>query len=286
MRDLNALESFVIAAETLNFSEAAARRHTVQSAVSAHVRKLEEELACVLFSRGRGRTMQLTPEGAAFLVYARRILGLSDEAVKALRGARGRRTIRLGTTVTLALSVLPRTLRDFAQITPDVQIQIQCARSDALLAMLEAGEIDLAFMMDQGRRPGRDFVESTNLVWVAGPGFEELPKTEDVPLVFLTDGRDLRSYAFEALDRAGRNGFLAHLSPHPIGVRAILQAGLALTVMPQVTVDTPLQVLDEAHGLPSLKSVALSLYRTIGAPPPEQVTLIGLIRNQLTAKAD
>lgn len=281
MRDLNALESFVIASETLNFSLAAARRNTVQSAISAHIRKLEAELGCLLFSRGRGRAMALTPEGTAFAVYARRILGLSDEAVKAIRGARGRRTIRLGTTVTLAMSVVARALSRYAAVAPDVQIQIQCDRSDALLALMDAGEIDLAFMMDQGRRPGREFVESTTLVWVAGPGLDPRAITGDVPLVFLTDGRDLRGYAFDALDQAGRTGFLAHLSPHPIGVRSILQAGLALTVMPQVAVEPPIRALDAALGLPALKSVALSLYRSADAAGADSAQFADLLREQM-----
>lgn len=285
MRDLNALESFVIAAETLNFSVAAERRNTVQSAISTHIRKLEEELGCLLFSRGRGRSMALTPEGTAFVVYARRILGLSDEAVKAIRGARGRRAIRLGTTVTLAMSVVARALGRYAAAAPEVQIQIQCDRSDALLAMLDAGEIDLAFMMDQGRRPGREFVESTDLVWVAGPGLDPQALRGDLPLVFLTDGRDLRGYAFDALDRAGRRGYLAHLSPHPIGVRSILQAGLALSVMPRITVEPPLEILDKAAALPRLKSVALSLYRSTDAASADMARFAALIRDQMQRKA-
>lgn len=229
--------------------------------------------------------MQLTPEGAAFLVHARRILGLADEAVKTIRGARGRRTTRLGTTVTLALSILPKVLRSFAQIAPDVQIQVQCERSDGLLAMLEANEIDLAFMMDQGRRPGREFVESTDLVWVAGPNFNVHDMKGDIPLVFLTDGRDLRGYAFEALDRAGLRGFLAHLSPHPIGVRSILQAGLAVTVMPRIAVELPLRVLDERSGLPKLKPVALSVYQSANETGHDNADLIELIRCQMTGNS-
>ena len=263
MPDLNALRSFVLAAETLNFSTAAERRNTVQSAVSAHIRKLEDELQRPLFVRGRGQAMHLTPEGQAFAVYARRILGLSEEAVEAIRTAQSRRIIRLGTTVTLAMSVVTHALRDFSQARGDVQIHIQCDRSDALLARLDADEIDMAFMMDQGKRPGRDFVGPVPLVWAAGPGFR-LGRTEDVPLAFLADGRDLRGYAFEALDRIGRKGFIAHLSVHPIGVRAFVLAGLAATVMPQTTVAPPLYVPDTALGLPALKRIALSAYRQAG----------------------
>ncbi|MCV3271309.1 LysR family transcriptional regulator [Roseobacter sinensis] len=280
MKDLNALESFVVAAETLNFSAAADRRNTVQSAVSAHIRKLEEELGCALFNRGRGRAMSLTAEGEAFVVYARRILGLSDEAIRAVRAARTPRRVRLGTTVTLAMSAVTKALQSFAALEPDVQIHIQCERSDALLALLDAGEIDMAFMMDQGRRPGREFVEATALVWV---GTDEVPGTTtgDVPLVFLTDGRDLRGYAFEALDRTGRVGYLAHLSPHPIGVRAFVLAGLAVTVMPATAVTPPLVDLGHRLELPPLKDVALSLYCDPKTASSEVKTLAAVLKEQL-----
>lgn len=280
MPDFNALQSFVVAADTLNFSRAAERRNTVQSAISAHVSKLEAELGRTLLQRGRGQTMRLTPEGQAFVIYARRILGLTDEAVETIRNARGLRTIRLGTTVTLAQSVVVDALRQFAQAHRQVQIHIQCNRSDALLAQLDADEIDLAFMMDQGKRPGRDFVENMPLVWAAGQGLQ-LDPCEDVPLAFLTDGRDLRGYAFDALDRAGRAGFLAHLSPHPVGVRAFVLADLALTVMPEVSVTAPLVTLGKDDGLPPLRSVALSLYRKPGFANDELDAFSSVIHGQV-----
>ncbi|WP_170766449.1 LysR family transcriptional regulator [Ruegeria lacuscaerulensis] len=261
MPDLNVLKSFVLAADTLNFSEAAERRNTVQSAVSAHITKLETELQRPLFLRGRGQPMSLTPEGEAFLVYARRILTLSDEAVETIRSARSRRIVRLGTTVTLAMSVVTDVLSAFAAERPDVQLHIQCDRSDTLLNRLDVDDIDIAFMMDQGKRPERNFVHSQPLAWVASPEFS-IAKGADVPLAFLTDGRDLRRYTFEALDAVGRRGFIAHLSPHPIGVRAFVQAGLAVTVMPVSTVNQPLRILPTERCLPPLAPVALSAYRS------------------------
>lgn len=280
MPDFNALQSFVIAADTLNFSRTAELRNTVQSAISTHIVTLEKELGRTLLERGRGKAMCLTPEGQAFLVYARRILGLADEAMDSVRHARAHRSIRLGTTVTLAQSVVVAVLRQFAKAHSQVQIHIQCNRSDALLAQLDGDEIDMAFMMDQGKRPGRDFVESMPLVWAAGPDLL-LDPLEDVPLVFLTDGRDLRGYAFDALDRAGRKGFLAHLSPHPIGVRSFVLAGLALTVMPKVSVTAPLMALGEDSNLPPLKTVALSFYRKPGFANEELDAFSAMIHDQI-----
>ena len=259
--DQNALKTFTLAAELLNFTAVAHHRNTVQSAVSAQMSKLERDIGRRLFERGRGQTMRLTPEGQAFLIYARRILALSEEAVETVRTSRSRSIIRLGTTVTLALSVVSDVLSAFGRDTPDVQIQVQCDRSDALIDMLDAGDIDVAFMMDQGRHPGRQFVHSQPLVWVSSAGFM-LPDEGAIPLAFLTDGRDLRHYALRALDEAGRVGRIKHLSPHPIGVRAFVQAGLALTVMPQTTVVAPLVEADVGLGLPKLLPIALAGYQT------------------------
>ena len=284
MPDLNSLESFVIAAETLNFSETAARRNTVQSAISTHIRRLESEIGRPLFDRGRGRPMRLTPEGQALAAYARRILSLTDEAFETIRNTRSLRTIRLGTTVTLTLSVLPHALAAFATQYPDVQIHVFCDRSDALLDRLDAGEIDLAFMMDQGKRQGRVFAENTPLVWAGSSDFN--PRNwADIPLVFLTDGRDLRRHAFEALDRAGRSSYIAHLSPHPVGVRAFVLAGLALTVMPAPSVAPPLKTFDEAYGLPRLSATVLSLYRKSGYGVSELDALADLLNGEIVSRS-
>ncbi len=263
MPDLNAMKSFLIVADTLNFSRAAELRNTVQSAISLHIKKLEDELECKLFDRGRGQSMQLTSEGRAFIGYAQRIMDLNAEAVETIRQTKSVRRIKLGTTVTLAMSVVVDALREFADLNETVQIQIDCDRSDALLAKLDAGDIDVAFMIDQGKRTGRDFVENMPLVWTCAPDFK-LDENADVPLAFLMDGRDLRRFAFEALDRVQRKGYLAHLSSHPIGVRSFVLAGLALTVMPQASVSAPLQIASDIQDLPPLGNLALSFYRKSG----------------------
>lgn len=280
MPDLNSLESLIIASETLSFTETAERRHTVQSAVSAHIRKLEAEVGKPLFERGRGQQMSLTPDGQVLVAYARRILSLTDEAVTTVKNARFRSTIKLGTTVSLAQSVLPRVLRRFSLQEPDVQIHIACARSNALLQHLDAGEADIVLMHDQGKTPSRIFAESTPLVWVGAEGVIPAHWT-DVPLAFLSDGRDLRRQAFEALDRAGRAAYIAHQSPDPAGLRAFVLAGLALTVMAEPAAALPLQVLGTEHGLPPLAATVLSLYRSSRFPIHGTDMLVQLLNEEI-----
>lgn len=259
MLDLNAVRTFVLVADELNFTAVAALRNTVQSAVSSQIRKLEEAAGKTLIARGRGQSMELTPEGRAFLVYARRLLSLSEEAVETVRAVQSRQIIRLGTTVSLALSVVSDAIAEFASRQPNAQLQILCDRSDTLLQRLDHGEIDVAFMMDQGRRAGRTFVHSQPLAWVCSERF--VPAHDDaLPLAFLADGRDLRHYALSALDDAGISGRVSHLSLHPIGVRAVVQSGLAVTVMPEVTIVPPLIKAPPALILPPLPSIAFAAF--------------------------
>ncbi len=257
--DLRELQTFAMLSEELSFTAVAARQNTVQSAISAQINKLEANLGQRLVSRGRGKKVSLTRDGEVFLVYVRRILSLSEEAVEAVQTANARHVLRLGTTVTLAMSIIAETLLAFSRRRPDIQIQVQCDRSDRLLQRLEDGDIDVAFMMDQGRHSFRAFVLSMDLHWASSPEFE-MPQDGPIPLAFLTDGRDLRRYALRALDAAGLQGRVSYLSPHPIGVRTLVQAGLALTVMPSQTIRGPLVAAKEAFGLPPLSPIALAAY--------------------------
>lgn len=266
--DLKELESFVISAETLNFSETAKRRNTVQSAVSSHILKLEEIVGQSLFHRKRGQSMRLTAEGEAFVIYARRILNLTDEAIDSIRQSRAQSVIRLGTTSTLAVSVLSGVLEDFAARFPKVRVEVSCDRSTATIRRFDNGDFDLAFVTDQGKRPGRLFVENVDLAWVSGPRFAFDPE-DSVPLAFLTDGRDLRRFAMNALDKAGQESHVAHTSPDPIGLRALVIANLALTVMPKIAATAPLKTRSQADGLPPLGRLPIAAYQRIGVSRKE-----------------
>ena len=68
--DLRQLEALAAVAEHGRFSAAARALHTVQSNISTHVARLEDELGAILVDRSAG---QLTPEGEVVLARARRV---------------------------------------------------------------------------------------------------------------------------------------------------------------------------------------------------------------------
>ena len=95
MLDTDQLRSFLAIVEMGSFTKAAERVHKTQSAVSMHVRRLEEQLGCALFVK-HGRGARLTAEGERLIEFARRIIQVEAGALAALsrKGLRG--AVRLG----------------------------------------------------------------------------------------------------------------------------------------------------------------------------------------------
>lgn len=254
--EIDHLRSFAVAAETLNFSTAAQRLGRVQSAISVQIARLEETTGQTLLERGRGKPMALTPSGERLLSYARKMLRLHAEALRALQPDRPRKTVRFGTTETYALTVLPRTLSLLAALYPDVGIEVLCARSPELLNALDAGELDLILVTDQGRPDCRMLVREEPLAWTASPRFQ-ISTTAPLPLAFMPEGCEFRLAGLRALDEADRDWRLVMTSPSPTGIRAALHAGIALTVMPRISIDGTLRTFGDHDGLPALGSISM-----------------------------
>ena len=95
---------------------AAARKlNTVQSNVTARIRRLEEELGAELFFR-KGRGLELAPPGRVLLDYSRRLLMLERQTAVAVRQV-GEATgeLRIGAMETFAALHLPQALKLIAR---------------------------------------------------------------------------------------------------------------------------------------------------------------------------
>lgn len=130
-------------AEHGRFSAAARALHTVQSNISTHVARLEDELGAVLVDRGAGK---LTPEGEVVLARARRV-NAELAALKAdVSSMTSRITgqVRIGVIGTTGRWLLPPLLDELGQSHPDVEALVIDSTTTALLPLLEHGELDIA----------------------------------------------------------------------------------------------------------------------------------------------
>ena len=145
--ELHHLRHFVAVAEELHFGRAALRLRMAQPPLSQSIKRLEVDLGFPLLERTR-RRVELTSAGSVFLREAQRTLAQADEAVRLARRAASDAIAELSVTfVSAALyHLLPEALRRFGEAHPKVAIRLDERPTDAQLADIIEGKVDLGFV--------------------------------------------------------------------------------------------------------------------------------------------
>ncbi|MGO4127595.1 LysR substrate-binding domain-containing protein [Inquilinus sp. YAF38] len=278
--DLDVLRSFATGMELGSFAKAAERLGRSTSAVSAQLRKLEEQAGRPIF-RKSGRGLALTEAGETMLAYARRLLTLNDEAAAAVHGADLEGWVRLGLSEDFGEALLPAVLGRFARAHPKVRIEARIARSFDLLDRVGSGQLDLALAWgDGGALPYAARIAELPMRWI-GPAAGDLGSSfgrpdEPLPLATLEAPCLLRTAATTALDHAGIPWRLAFVSPSLGGLWAAVAAGLGVTIRTDFGLPAGVRVLDPAAA-PALLSLPLTLLRAEAEPDPVAARLAAIL---------
>jgi DNA-binding transcriptional LysR family regulator len=139
--DLEAVRTFVVAADQGQFQEAAAELGITQQAVSKRIAALEAELGVRLFTR-TARGAQLTIDGQAFQPYALAVLDAVERAAESVRP--GRRALRVDV---LGRNIAPAgLLQEFHRQYPDIELDVvTLPNAAAATAAVHTGTVDAAF---------------------------------------------------------------------------------------------------------------------------------------------
>ena len=253
------LRSFLAVAETLSFTKAAERLGLAQPTVSQHVRKLESAAKRVLVARDT-RDVRLTDNGDAMAGFARNILAAHDAAARYFSGSAMRGRLRFGTADDLAITGLPRILREFRQIYPQINLELTVGQSDQLYKRLNAGQLDLVFVKWVAGAKDGTVVQQDSFAWV---GLEQtvLDPADPVPLIAYPSPSLSRKLAIDALElhRAGLADHLHHAADQRrAGGRP---AGIGVAVMPSSLVPDDLKIITRRFDLPPVGDVDFTLIR-------------------------
>lgn len=145
MLDAHQLNVFLVAAETLNFTEAAQKLHMSQPSVSQHIQSLEQQFGLTLFNRA-GRHLELTDAGTALVPLAREMVGRSIQIKETMESLKGDvyGHMLVGCSTTPGKYVLPHLLAEFHRHHPRVRVTCQVAPQKTTLQMLCDGEVHFA----------------------------------------------------------------------------------------------------------------------------------------------
>lgn len=293
--DIAALRTLVIGMDLGSFAKAADRVGRSTSAVSAQIKKLEEQAGAPLF-RKSGRGLALTDAGEVMLDYARRLVGLNDEAAVATRGLDMEGWIRLGLQEDFGEALLPTLLGRFARAHPKVRIEARVARNTELQERYDAGQLDLALLWNSapeddgaptraraGTAGPRERLARPRMCWIGSAAMPWRPDSgEPLPLIAFDRPCLFTQAATAALDRARIPWRLVFTSPSLNGLWAATAAGLGVNVRTPYGLPASVRPLDaRAAGLPSLPSIPLLLLKRAGEAEPLTDRLAAMMREHI-----
>jgi DNA-binding transcriptional LysR family regulator len=276
MLDTDQLRSFLAIVDTGSFTRAAERINKTQSAVSMHIRRLEEQLGCALFVK-QGRGARLSAEGEKLIDFARRIVQVEAGAMAALsrKGLKG--SVRVGIPDDYAEVFLADIVTRYRQRHPLVEICVVCENSTELAAQVRDGALDLALITDFEGLQGVEVIREEPLVFVAAKRFE-VSDDSPMPLALGSVKCLWRKIAEEALCNSARPTRGLFFSKNYSAISSIVRAGLAATVLPIGMAGTDLRVLGAEYGLPRLPLSRMGLVRAPGLASEEANAFAEAIR--------
>lgn len=161
-----ALRTFEVATRHATFTSASEELHITQSAVSHQLKNLEEIWGLQLFQRGK--SLSLTPAGAALAPIVREFFMSLEATLADLHEQKGKVRLRVSTTYSFALKWLLPRLPDLARLHPDILVTLE---STDKAINFSSSESDVAIRFGNGNYPAlhAEFMFREQIFPVASP---------------------------------------------------------------------------------------------------------------------
>ena len=128
-----------------NLTKSAKALYTSQPAVSLAIHEMEGYYGVKLFDR-LGKRLYLTEAGRQCLVYARRILSLSDDMEESMKSWNRAGAVRIGASSTIGAYLMPAIAGAFQRRLSEVRLFVKTSVSRDLEQDLLVNDLDLALV--------------------------------------------------------------------------------------------------------------------------------------------
>ena len=258
---MDALRTVVVGTDLGSFARAAVQLGRSQSAVSMHLKKLEQQTGTVLFKRS-GRGLVPTEAGEAFIAYARRIIALNDEAAFSVGAAATTASVRLGVPQDFFDDVMPATLRAFSKEYDTVHVDIRAGENHSLAEDVRTGRLDaaIAFFPAGGPAEGETLCQLPMRWLTTAETMADLQR-DPLPLVLFNHPCLFRHAALAALDESRTRWRAALTTPSLPAIWSALRSGLGVAVRTDHARPEDIVCAGNDGSLPQLPSIELRLLR-------------------------
>ena len=152
--DINVARTFLEVVKTGSFVNAAANLNLTQTAVSARIRVLEEQLDRKVFIRNKAGA-RLTPAGDQFLRFATSLVQIWNSARRSVALAPGRETvITIGAELSQWNPLMRHWLQWMRRECPDIAISAYIDSAERLMEQVQEGSLDMAILYAAPARQG------------------------------------------------------------------------------------------------------------------------------------
>lgn len=230
MLDPRLLRSFMAIADTGSFTHAAARLNMTQSTISQQLNRLEEAVGHDLIDR-TARPVQPTASGERLLGYARRILGLQDEAEAMLADPAGTASVRIGLPEDIVTGAMAKVFAGFSKQHREIRLDVTAGLSRDLVRRYRDGDFDIVVVKEEAPGPDHRASFPEAIGWFEGASApREWP--DPIPLVAFPAGGLYREAMFERIERERRRWYIAFSGSSLDSVLVAVEAGLGLSLLP------------------------------------------------------
>ena len=259
--EIDALRALLAISTHGGVTRAAEHLALSQSAVSHKIRRLEQNLDCVLLARRAGGPA-FTDAGLRLLDYARRMIDLHDEALASLAKKPLAGTIRLGLTEDTTISGVTRILGRFTRLYPEIRVSTRSSQSLNVQSWLKAGELDVAVMQVFGSdvRPDDMILFEDSLSWVKSPDLAIDPH-RPVPFVSFDINCFYRQWAFREGQAQGHQFLKVLECPSAAGIQSAVRSGLGVALLNGMHITPDIEIIDDVF------------------PPPPGITYVARTRS-------
>ncbi|MCF7480484.1 LysR substrate-binding domain-containing protein [Vibrio sp. J1-1] len=254
--DIDALRSLLAFAETGSFTRAAKQINRTQSAFSAQMRKLEDELNIRLFVK-EGRNLVLSEAGLALRAHAEQLVALHNKAVKQVRRYQDKLPLRLGCPEDYNDAILPKVIAILKKAEPTCSIQVFSQPSVTLREWLDEGKIDAAILTRAAESEEGHWLAHDKGVWIASQDYQ-VDTAKPLPLALFQPDCKYHAAAIDGLTKRGISYQLLACCNTASAQRAIVREGLAIGAMGRLSVSNDLHILDNMPPLPAVDIVLVS----------------------------
>lgn len=221
--DIELARTFLKVVTTRSFIRAAEQLNVSQTAVSARIRSLEEQLGRPLFVRNKNGAA-LTSAGEQFLRYAPTFVQLWERARHQVAVPPGRRAVlTIGGELSLWQPWLLEWLHWMREAAPDIALRVQVGLPEGLSDQVASGVLDVAVTYAPQYRPGSrvELLREEKLVLVTTDA--KAREVEPASYVYVDWGPDFAHHHGLSFPEPENPGLFVGLGP--LGLSYILEAG-------------------------------------------------------------